>query len=74
MSDNALTLMLDDLIEALHRRIKSGEATPADLNVARQLLKDNNVGFSKDNKQVQGLVADLPFDPKADFDEPRRPN
>lgn len=70
---NKMTLLLDDLIEALHKRVKSGDATPADLNVARQLLKDNNVGFTKKNKAVKALVHDLPFDPNADFDE-ARPN
>ncbi len=35
--------MLGDLVALLHKRIGSGEATAADLNVARQTLKDNGI-------------------------------
>jgi hypothetical protein len=68
MTDDILKSMQTDLIKELHKRIKEGTASPSDLNVARQLLKDNNVGFLKDNHaDAASLVKDLPFDPKADF-------
>lgn len=57
-----LSLLQNLTIEALISRIRSGEATAADLNVARALLKDNNV----EQMPVQGnpmadLAATLPF-------------
>lgn len=33
-------------LKAMLDRVKSGEATAADLNVARQMLKDNGIGSS----------------------------
>lgn len=51
------------LCEELVRRVQSGEASPADLNVARQMLKDNAI----DQAALQGtpilkLAQSLPFD------------
>ena len=49
-------------IEELLTVIKSGEASPAILNVARQLLKDNQVTASvKEDNSMQNLVEVLPF-------------
>lgn len=47
----------------LVRRIQSGEASPSDLNVARQMLKDNCI----DQAALEGtpmlkLAQSLPFD------------
>lgn len=58
--------LLDELmaltIEELLTVIKSGEANPAILNVARQLLKDNQVTASvKEDSPMQNLVEVLPF-------------
>jgi hypothetical protein len=58
--------LLDELmaltIEELLTVIKSGEANPAILNVARQLLKDNQVTASvKEDNAMQNLVEVLPF-------------
>lgn len=74
MSDKLQTL-LDDLIDELGKRVKSGQASPSDLNVVRQLLKDNNISFKEDHPGAQELMGldKLPFDP----DEPPevgRPN
>lgn len=57
---NALQGML---IDEFISRISSGEASPSDLNAARQLLKDNGIhaGLSKGNPMEQ-LVDILPFD------------
>ena len=60
-----------DILEALHSslatelsdRIKSGEATAADLSVARQFLKDNGIdAFATNDSPLQQLVDSLPFD------------
>jgi len=52
----------DLLIDEFIQRIKSGEATPSDLNAARQLLKDNQISatVAKDNP-MENLVSILPF-------------
>lgn len=38
-----LETLFDSVLEDIIAKIKSGEATPSDRNVARQLLKDNNI-------------------------------
>lgn len=55
-------LVIDDLL----KKIKAGEATAAELNVARQLLKDNNIDALPSaggplDKLSKSLVAGLPF-------------
>jgi hypothetical protein len=58
--------LLDELmaltIEEILTIIKSGEANPAILNVARQLLKDNQLSASvtEDNSMIS-IVEHLPF-------------
>tara|TARA_R100000231_G_C5269240_1_gene148138 strand:+ start:59 stop:286 length:228 start_codon:yes stop_codon:yes gene_type:complete len=55
----------DLLIDEFIQRIKSGEASPSDLNAARQLLKDNQINASATNDNPMGdLVKMLPFDDK----------
>jgi hypothetical protein len=59
------------LIEELLGRVKSGEATPSDLNVARQMLKDNGIISAPNNKPIIRLADRIPA-----FDEdtvPSRP-
>jgi hypothetical protein len=69
-------MSLDKLLEELHgetaklllERIKNGDASAADLSVARQFLKDNgidSVAFS--DSPISNLAAVLPFD---DPDQP----
>tara|TARA_Y100000593_G_scaffold71454_1_gene131182 strand:+ start:804 stop:1016 length:213 start_codon:yes stop_codon:yes gene_type:complete len=62
---------MKDLFEELHKnlalelleRIKSGEARPADLSVARQFLKDNGIdAFASNDSPLQQLVDSLPFE------------
>jgi hypothetical protein len=48
------------LVQELLDRIRSGEATPSDLNVARQLLKDNNIVAAPNNKPVLKLADRIP--------------
>lgn len=57
----------DNLIRELLRRIDSGEASPADLNVARQLLKDIGVDHliseAATSRPLLGMIHKLPFKP-----------
>lgn len=64
MSD--LSKILDSLhtglAEELLDRIRSGEATASDLNVARQFLKDNGIdSIPKKGSPLDNLASSLPF-------------
>ena len=49
------------LIQELLGRIKCGEAKPGDLNVARQLLKDNGIECIPTEKNpMEDLMSNLP--------------
>ena len=49
------------LIQELLGRIKCGEAKPGDLNVARQLLKDNGIECIPTEKSaLEDLMSNLP--------------
>jgi hypothetical protein len=51
------------LTEELIRRIRMGEASPADLNVARQMLKDNCIDQAAlEGTPILKLAHSLPFD------------
>ena len=53
----------DLLIDEFINRIQSGEASPSDLNAARQLLKDNQISATiPSNNPMTNLVSILPFD------------
>lgn len=57
----------DILIDEFIGRIQSGEASPSDLNAARQLLKDNGIHAAlKPENPLANLVAGLPFDDDSD--------
>jgi len=65
MSDSSEKLygLQDLLIDEFINRIQSGEATPSDLNAARQLLKDNQINATVTNDNpMANLVSMLPFD------------
>ena len=51
------------LAQGLLDRIKSGEATAADLGVARQFLKDNNIEGNREKHKPLAALTDaiLPF-------------
>jgi len=64
-------MAVKELFEQLHEslalelleRVKSGEAKPADLAVARQFLKDNGVdAYVTADSPLQQLVDSLPFE------------
>lgn len=80
IGDNSKPTM-EEMLNALHAqlvqefidRVSSGEATPADLNAARQLLKDNEITqpvISSKNKEreaedpMEVLKRQLPFTEK----------
>lgn len=53
------------MAEELLSRIQSGEATPADLGVARALLKDNNIIVNAESDHpATKLAVVLPFGDK----------
>ncbi len=55
---NLFDLVCDDLTQ----RIRVGEATSTDLNVARQLLKDNGITAAPtEASPLEGLANALPF-------------
>ena len=61
-TQTALEALHGALAKDLTRRIKDGEATAADLSVARQFLKDNNIdSIAKPDNPLGNLAAALPF-------------
>lgn len=51
------------LVQELLRKIEDGSATSADLNVARQMLKDNGIDcVSREGNPIQQLALTLPFE------------
>ena len=63
---------MDELLKKLHEgvgralleRIQSGEANAADLNVARQFLKDNGIDATiRASEPLLNLARVMPFDP-----------
>lgn len=62
-----LSQILEDmhvnLAQTLLDRVKNGSATAADLNVARQFLKDNGIeGNLENHKPLAALTDALPFE------------
>ena len=58
------------LARTLAESLRSGEASPAHLNVARQFLRDNNIEcLGANNADIKSLVEELPFE-----EESARPN
>lgn len=73
---------LKDTLDALHTalaeeflaRVRSGEATPSDLNAARQMLKDNGITQTPtQNGPIENLHEALPFTTSDDFDSTSPP-
>jgi len=51
------------VVEDLLNRIKSGSATSSDLNVARQMLKDNGIDCAAlEGTPIQKLALTMPFE------------
>jgi hypothetical protein len=67
LMDAVVDTLLDQVQNGTNEVTKDGElvkvpASAAILNVARQLLKDNNIEPSKRDPRFQTLVSSLPFD------------
>lgn len=58
--------LYEALIHSLLQRVKDGEAKAADLNVARQFLKDHNINADPKHNSALGelvdAIPDLPAD------------
>lgn len=65
--DKIMEMLHKELTEDLLSRVKSGAATAAELNVARQLLKDNGIdSLAFKDSPILKLSEALPFaDPEA---------
>lgn len=60
--EKTLSELHEKLANTLLQKVKSGEVTAAELNVARQFLKDNNVdAIPKEGSPLQQLTDSLPF-------------
>ena len=61
-TSDRLQHLQDILIDEMLRRIKTGEATAADLGAARQLLKDNGIqAIANNGNPLDNLIEALPF-------------
>ena len=69
-TDNDMGELHGLLARHLADKLLSGECSPADLNVIRQFLRDNNIECSGENNEViQSIVKELPFN-----ELPTKPN
>lgn len=63
-TEELLDALHGELTDALLRKIRNGEATAADLAVARQFLKDNGIDAIPTKSNGLGELAEkLPFKP-----------
>ena len=61
--ETLLSQLHEELAASLLERIQSGEAKPADLNVARQFLKDNGIdSVPTDDSKLSELQEVYPFE------------
>ncbi|QDP52153.1 MAG: hypothetical protein Unbinned3138contig1002_31 [Prokaryotic dsDNA virus sp.] len=67
LSEETLAKIHESLASELLTRIQEGTATPTDLNVARQMLKDNNITVSAESSSpLINIAEDLPYDDSED--------
>lgn len=60
--EELLERLFDASLECLLNKIADGTATAADLGVARQMLRDNNISaIPKDGNPLEKLMGALPF-------------
>lgn len=68
--EQKLSNLFDLVCDDLTGRINSGEATSTDLNVARQMLKDNGITATPaEASPLHGLANTLPFPSSEDIKE-----
>ena len=65
-SEERFGLLADAMLECLLNKVQSGEATAAELNVARQLLADSKIQITPSNKKAQSLAVGLSFEDEHD--------
>ncbi|MFB2563656.1 hypothetical protein [Rhizobium sp. IMFF44] len=57
-----LSALHEEMAKKLLDKVRSGEVTAAELNVARQFLKDNNIdSVPKEGTPIANLATELPF-------------
>lgn len=60
-------VLFDALADVLIARVKSGDASAGELNVARQFLKDNGVDcIPRTGGKLHSLTQALPFTPEGE--------
>ena len=65
MSDSKLRELHGILAEKLLEKVKDPECKSADLNVARQFLRDNGIdAVPTEDSPLQKLIDEMPFDEK----------
>ena len=65
MSDSKLRELHGILAEKLLEKVKNPQCKSADLNVARQFLRDNGIdAVPVDNSPLEKLMKELPFEEK----------
>jgi len=61
-TEKKLSKLHEQLTEVLLEKVRDPEVKSADLNVARQFLKDNNVDcIPSENNSMSKLAEELPF-------------
>ena len=65
--EELMALTITELLD----QIRSGEANPTVLNVARQLLRDNQITCSVDTDSPLKNLVDLPFDDTSEREHTR---
>ena len=66
--ENTLGNLHGILADEFIRRIKNGDASPSDLNAARQFLKDNGISCDGPrNERVNTLMDNMPDLPESEF-------
>jgi hypothetical protein len=64
MSEKKLDKLQELLVDELILKIESGEAKPSELNIARQLLKDQGYEFINTKSPLVDVMDNLPFEQK----------
>tara|TARA_Y100000401_G_scaffold117336_1_gene125694 strand:- start:1034 stop:1237 length:204 start_codon:yes stop_codon:yes gene_type:complete len=66
MEDKILQDLHNAVAEDLLKKVLSGEATAAELSVARAFLKDNGIDATPGQSEpINDLIKNLPFDTEA---------
>ncbi len=61
MGKNKLEELMEKVVEALLEKVKSGEATAADMANAIRLMKDSGIRMDPSTAAAKELIKDVPF-------------